>query len=211
METDGRRRWLAALVGLPVGLAAVSQAAAKPMAPGASGMAETVDGLASRDAIRAVLYSYARANDRKDEALMRSCFWPESTHKHGAFEGLSSDFVTHAMQVIGGIVYSSHFIANPTVEVRGDRAFSECYYWAHHRRPRKDGAGEEDAFFEGRYLDFHERRRGEWRIIRRRGLADLTVAVPAATAYASWAPGVHSHLAPDDDYYKMRQAFLAGQ
>ncbi|MDB5448863.1 MAG: hypothetical protein JWQ97_4180, partial [Phenylobacterium sp.] len=157
------------------------------------------------------LYRYARANDRKDEALMRSCFWPESTHKHGGFDGLSSDFVGRAMTILGGIIYSYHYIANPAVEVRGDRAFSECYYAAHHRRAKRDGTGEEDAFFEGRYLDFMERRHGEWRIIRRRGLSDLTIVQPAATPYASWTPGIHSHPGQDDDYFAMRRDFLAGK
>jgi len=213
METDGRRRWLAALVGLPLGLAALSRsgrASAAPAAPAANVNA-TVDALASAEAIRAILYRYARANDRKDEALMRSCFWPESTHKHGGFEGSSSDFVGRAMSILGGIIYSTHFIANPAVELRGDRAFSECYYAAHHRRAKKDGSGEEDAFFEGRYIDFLERRRGEWRIIRRRGLSDLTMVVPAPSAYASWTPGIHSHPGQDDEYFAMRKAFLEGK
>ena len=211
METDGRRRWLAALVGLPIGLAAVSKPARAAAPPPGPDLARTVDVLASTEAIRAVLYRYARANDRKDEALFRSCFWPESTHKHGGFEGLSSDFASRAMTILGGIIYSSHYIANPAVEVRGDRAFSECYYAAHHRRAKRDGTGEEDAFFEGRYLDFMERRHGEWRIIRRRGLSDLTIVQPAPSPYASWTPGIHSHPGQDDEYFAMRQAFLAGK
>ena len=210
METDGRRRWLAALVGLPIGLAAMTRPAQAAAGPGPE-LAGTVDVLASSEAIRAILYRYARANDRKDEALMRSCFWPESTHKHGGFDGLSSDFVARAMKILGGIIYSTHFIANAAVEVRGDRAFSECYYAAHHRRAKQDGTGEEDAFFEGRYLDFLERRKGEWRIIRRRGLSDLTTVQPAASAYASWTPGIHSHPGQDDEYFAMRKTFLEGK
>ena len=213
MESDGRRRWLAALVALPLGLAAFSKsgrASAAPAAPAAK-VDATVDALASAEAIRSILYRYARANDRKDEALLRSCFWPESTHKHGAFEGLSSDFAGRAMSILGGIIYSTHFIANPAVEVRGDRAFSECYYFAHHRRAKKDGSGEEDAFFEGRYLDILERRGGEWRIVRRRGLSDLTTVTPAASPYSSWTPGIHSHPGQDDEYFAMRKTFLEGK
>ena len=210
METDGRRRWLTVLLGLPIGLAAMTRPAQAAAAPSPD-LAGTVDALASSEAIRAILYRYARANDRKDEALMRACFWPESTHKHGAFEGLSSDFVGRAMSILGGIIYSTHFIANAAVETRGDRAFSECYYFAHHRRAKKDGSGEEDAFFEGRYIDFLERRRGEWRIIRRRGLSDLTTVMPATTPYASWTPGLHSHPGQDDEYFAMRKTFLEGK
>jgi hypothetical protein len=206
MESNGRRRWLAALVGAPVGATLMAK-----RAQAAPAIDPTLDAVVSRDAIREVLFRYARGNDRKDEAMLRSCFWPESTHKHGAFEGASSDFVGYAMKVLHSIVYSYHYITNASIEVRGDRAYSECYYFAHHRRPKADGSGEEDAFFEGRYLDFHERRHGEWRIIRRRGLADLTSVVPAAKPYATWTPGVHGVAGPEDESYAMREAFRAGR
>ena len=68
--------------------------------------------------------------------------------------------------------------------------------------------GEEDAFFQGRYLDFFERRAGVWKIIRRRGLSDYTApAIPAQVNYAEWPQGQHSTHFPDDDYYQMRQQF----
>ena len=209
METDRRRRWLAGLIGLPVGIAMLARSAhAAAPSPARDDRGASLDAIAAREAIRDVLYRYARANDRADEAMMRSCFWPESTHKHGAFDGLSSDFVGYAMKVHHTIYYSTHFITNAAVEVNGDRAFSECYYAAHHRRPKAGGTGEEDAFFEGRYLDFLERRGEEWRIIRRRGLADYTTVMAAATPYSAWPAG-NSHHGPDDEYFAMRRAFLS--
>jgi len=208
LEAEGRRRWLAALVGVPIWLAVLGKSATAAAASSTS--SATLDALASRAAITDVLFRYARGNDRKDQALLLSCFWPESTHKHGGFDGLSKDFISHAMTILGGITYSYHYIGNAAVEVNGNRAFSECYYAAHHRRPKAGGDGEEDAFFEGRYLDFHERRGTEWRIIRRRGLSDLTMVQPAATLYASWTPGIHSHPGQDDEYFAMRREFLAG-
>ena len=172
-------------------------------------MENEVERLVARAAITDVLYRNARANDRKDPELMRSCFWPESTHKFGSFQGSSYDFVDFAMGIVSKLFHVAHYIGNPSVELEGDRAFTECYYAAHQRRPTPDG-GEDDAFFEGRYLDFHERRNGEWRIIHRRGLSDLTLVVPAPSPYASWPAGNHSRDAPDDDYYVLRRAFLAG-
>lgn len=213
MDKLVRRRWLTALAALPIGLAAATkaqQAAAAPK-PAADPNAAKIDALMSRNAIIDILHRYARGNDRKDEELIRSCFWPDSAHKHGGFEGLSSDFVTRAMKILGSITYSYHYIGNATVEVNGDRAFSECYYAAHHRRPKADGGGEEDAFFEGRYIDLLQRRGGEWKIIRRRGLSDLTLVSPAPSLYASWTPGIHSHSDRTDDYYAIRQAFLDGK
>src|SRR5437870_4428492 len=101
---------------------------------------------------------------------MRSCFWPESTPKHDAFDGKSADFDAFAVKIVAPLKWSAHHISNVSIEAKGDHAFSECYYFAHHRRVAASGAGEDDAFFEGRYLDRHERRNGVWKIIQRRGL-----------------------------------------
>ncbi|AEG48293.1 hypothetical protein Sphch_0598 [Sphingobium chlorophenolicum L-1] len=211
---QNRRGTLAAILAAPFGLAAAGQAsAAAPVkAKGRPlSMAERLDVIESKQAITELLHAYARSNDRADEALLRSLFWPESTHKHGKFEGKSSDFVGFAFKIISGLKYACHHISNVSVEVKGDRAFSECYYFAQHRRDRKDGAGEEDVFFQGRYLDDLERRNGEWKIIRRRGLSDYTSpAFPSETTYAQWPAGQHSEKYPSDDYYRMRQQFLGG-
>ncbi|SCW47416.1 SnoaL-like domain-containing protein [Sphingobium faniae] len=212
MEERNRRVALAAMLAVPFGMAVANGAsAAAPKRKGEGSVADRLDILESRGQITDLLYAYARANDRADEALLRSCFWPESTHKHGRFEGKSSDFVGFAFKIVAGLKYACHHISNVSVEVKGDRAFSECYYFAQHRRDRKDGAGEEDQFFQGRYLDILERRNGEWKIIRRRGLSDYTSpAFPAETPYAQWPAGQHSEKYPNDDYYAMRQQFLEG-
>jgi hypothetical protein len=207
-----RRHALRAMVAMPIGLAAGAAMAQAPARRSNRGdVAERLDMLEARARITEILHAYARSNDRLDEALLRSCFWPESTHKHGGFDGKSVDFIGFALKILGGIRYAAHHISNVSIEVRGNRAFSECYYFAHHRRPAKEGGGEEDAFFEGRYLDFHQRRGDEWRIIRRRGLSDFSTVVPAKTPYASWPQGQHSLRKPNDDYYAMRQAFEAGR
>ena len=198
------RRSLWSLLALPVGLAAASSVRA---APRADTSAARLDRLEANDACQTVLFDYARANDRVDEPLLLSCFWPESQHQHGGFKGKSVDFVGFALKVLRGTKYTAHHISNVAVEVKGNQAFSECYYFAHHRRDAKTGGGEEDAFMEGRYIDRFERRGGVWKIIQRRGLADYSTVVPAATPYASWPAGQHSERAPADDYYAIRRAF----
>lgn len=212
MEKRNRRVTLAAMLAVPFGMAAANAAsAATPRRKGGGSVTDRLDLLESREQITELLYAYARANDRADEALLRSCFWPESTHKHGKFEGKSSDFVGFAFKIVAGLKYACHHISNVSIEVKGDRAFSECYYFAQHRRARQDGTGEEDVFFQGRYLDQLERRDGVWKIIRRRGLSDYTSpAFPSETPYAQWPAGQHSEKYPDDDYYRMRQQFLEG-
>lgn len=214
MDERNRRAMLGTMLTIPLTMAAAGSAVAAPGSKARAeggGMAERLDILESRQAITELLYAYARANDRADEALLRSCFWPESTHKHGGFEGKSSDFVVFAFKIVSALKYACHHISNVSVEVKGERAFSECYYFAQHRRARKEGGGEEDQFFQGRYLDDLERRGGVWKIIRRRGLSDYTSpAIPADTPYAAWPAGQHSEKFPDDDYYKMRAEFLRG-
>ena len=170
-------------------------------------MADRLDALEASNKITEVLLAYARANDRKDEALLRSCFWPESTHRHGRFDGTSTEFVDFAFGIISGLHFGAHHISNISVEVDGDRGFSECYYFAHHRRPASEEAGEQDAFLEGRYIDIHERRDGVWKIIQRRGVSDYSIVVPASDSFADWNPDHRSLDAPDDPYYALRKAF----
>ncbi len=213
MDDHDRRTMLGAVLTIPLTMAAASgpAVAATPGETKGGSMASRLDTLEAKQAITELLYAYARANDRADEALLKSCFWPESTHKHGGFDGKSIDFVTFAAKIVGALKYACHHITNVAVEVKGDRAFSECYYFAQHRRDRKEGGGEEDVFFQGRYLDFLERRGGVWKIIRRRGLSDYTSpAFPSATPASAWPAGQHSEKYPADDYYMMRDAFLKG-
>lgn len=165
----------------------------------------------ARAAITEVLFRYARGCDRTDEVMLRDCFWAESTHKHGRFEGLSSDFCAYAMGVLATMKFSAHHISNVTIEVRGSRAFSECYFLAHHRRSATADLPERDDFYEGRYLDFHERRNGVWKIIRRRGLNDfMSAPIPANVVFDAWPAGQHSERGGNDAYFQMRRIFEAG-
>ncbi len=205
MTESNRRAALGAMIA--VGVAGSAGAAeARTRKPD---QAQEIDRLLSRWAVEEVLVAYARANDLQDEEMLRNCFWPESEHKHGRFTGKSQDFVGFAMKILTTLHYCAHHISNVSIQVEGDRAFSECYYFAHHRRDAKTG-GEEDAFMEGRYLDIMERRDGVWKIIRRHGTSDYTSpAIPAATPYADWPVG-HTVRSKDDAYYMMLKAFKGG-
>lgn len=207
MQGTDRRKALGALFAVGAAGAVATSAQAAPARH--NDLARQVDMLVSRAAIEEILVAYARGNDRLDGDLLRSLFWPESAHHHGGFQGKSIDFINFAVKKVGELKYAAHHISNISIEVEGDRAFSECYYFAHHRRAKADGS-EEDAFFEGRYLDDFERRAGVWKIIRRRGLSDYSPpAVPAAVKFADWPAGQHSERHPQDDYYAMRAAFRA--
>lgn len=210
--SDTNRRGALAAAALATGLAAMATPAKAGSKKGGKSLAAMVDELASRAAVEEVLLDYARGNDLGDEAMIRSCFWPESKHKHGGFDGTSTAFVDFAMKVGATLKYSKHHISNVSVRVAGDRAFSECYYFAHHRRNTKDGTGEEDAFFEGRYIDLFERRNGVWKIIQRRGTSDWNSPVlPAESPYDSLPAGSHALRSKDDAYYRMLALFEEGK
>lgn len=211
MPAQNRRQGLRSLLALPVGLAAAGAVAGNAVAKSDTDVLSRLDRLESQHQISELLLAYARANDRFDEAALRACFWPESTHKHGGFDGTSTAFVDFALKIVQPLKYTAHHISNVSVEVDGDRGFSECYYLAQHRRTAKSGEGEEDAFFQGRYIDRHERRNGVWKIIQRRGISDLSFVLPATKPYADWPAGQHSARAPDDPYYQLRALFQSGR
>lgn len=174
-------------------------------------LAQRLDQLEARQAVADLLHAGARANDRKDLDGMRACYWPDATTWHGGYKGPSAGFVDFAVPIIERCLFAAHHISNVTVEVRGGRALAESHYFAHHRRRAADGAGEEDAFFEGRYIDVLERRGGVWKILLRRGISDFSGAMPAVTPHAQWPAGTHSLPAPDDEYYRIAKAFRAGE
>ena len=105
MEHSNRRTALGAMLtaGM-IGAAASGPASAKSAK---NDMARQLDGLLSRARIEEVLMAYARGNDRVDDALLRSCFWPESTHKHGKFDGKSSDFIGFAMKILTTVRFTA--------------------------------------------------------------------------------------------------------
>jgi hypothetical protein len=45
-----------------------------------------------RWAIQEIILRYARALDRLDQAMLDSCFHPDSVHEHGAYKGPTSEF-----------------------------------------------------------------------------------------------------------------------
>jgi hypothetical protein len=132
-----------------------------------------LDELKSRAEITEVLLRYVRAIDRCDEALLRTCFHPDSRHRHGSFDGLSADFCGFAMTLCQQVVSTHHQLGPPAIELAGEVAFVETYFTSHHRFgeiPPPGGRPHEDRFMGGRYVDRFERRDGAWKIAERRGV-----------------------------------------
>lgn len=141
-----------------------------------------ITALADRQAITDQCHRYCRALDRVDEVLLRSIFHPDSTHRHGGFEGSSSLFCTYAIAVLAELDRTQHQLGNVLIDLAGDAAHVESYFTAYHRLPkgrpctgvfeRHDTSRDEDVWIGGRYIDRFERRGGVWRIAHRTGIHD---------------------------------------
>ncbi|MCX2982833.1 nuclear transport factor 2 family protein [Halieaceae bacterium IMCC14734] len=175
--------------------------------------------LLKKQAIVEVVYRYARAIDRLDEAPLRSCFHPGSIHNH-FFEGPSSDpslpstaedpadFVGFALERLRTYSRTHHQMGNIMIDfTSADQATVETYFTAFHRvRPIGDplaGAQacdtEMDYFVGGRYIDKFQYIDGVWGIVSRIGMTDWArLEAPCSQGFGSIAPETIGKRAPDD-------------
>ncbi len=125
-----------------------------------------VQELWDREMIREVLYRYCRGIDRMDEAALRSVAWPGGRDRHGPFNGSAEGFVDWAMKTLPYIERSVHQVSNVIIAFRPGGAAVESNFTALHRQPDTDGRLVV-LHMCGRYIDWFEKREGEWRIADR--------------------------------------------
>ena len=120
-------------------------------------------GLLDRQAIIDCITRYARGVDRDDVDLIRSAYHPDAVEDHGAFVGEVDglvDFLAMAHRPFPGY---QRYVSNFDIEIDGDVAHCESYYFCVLRRDDKGRVLANG----GRYVDRLERRDGQWRIARR--------------------------------------------
>ncbi len=122
---------------------------------------EILDRLAVRD----VVYTYARGVDRKDIAMVASCFAPECAYEGALGRTTARDALARLEERWVQYAATMHFMGNCLIELDGDVARSETYCIAYHRRT-VDGA-QRDFTVAVRYCDEMARLEGRWRIRRR--------------------------------------------
>ncbi len=136
-------------------------------------MPKTIADLLAEAEIKDVHIRYCRANDRRDEELMRSCLHPDAVielHQDLDVEA----FLALGRAMLGQFLVTWHNTGNQLVEVQGDAAWAEHYTISSHRMAADDAGPERDWVADGRYIDRMERRDGEWRIARRKMIVDYT-------------------------------------
>lgn len=153
--------------------------------------------LLDREAIRDCIYRYCVAVDRMDAPLLESVYWPEATEDRGSvFRGSAAEFRKWALERLGSMVRTQHFIGNIFIRLDGHRAHTESYLHCYHRVALKEG-GAQDEFIGGRYQDVFERRGGEWRMLHR-------------ACYFDWFR-VEKGQDPKDEGYKARGYDASGR
>ncbi|MET3776793.1 nuclear transport factor 2 family protein [Rhizobium alvei] len=133
--------------------------------------------LVDREAIRDCLYRYCRGIDRADEAALRSSYWEDATDQHGPYNGSATGFIDWALTSLKSYERSIHQITNVLIEFQADGAIVESQFTAYQRSPNASGTLQQ-FFLMGRYVDWFEKRNGEWRVARRKVIYDWVEEQP---------------------------------
>lgn len=120
--------------------------------------------------IRAVLYRSARAGDRVDAELLRSCYHDDAVDHHEPFFDLPvaeflKGFESRMANVSEGHQY---LMGNINIELDGDIAHTETYCWSATKQVERADNGDPLMRMTGcRYVDRFERRQNIWKIAER--------------------------------------------
>jgi hypothetical protein len=156
---------------------------------------------------------YTRGADRHDKDLVRGAFWPEATISYGT--PMSRDeYVDWEENTLAGYAAHQHHITGQTVDIEGDTAHVESYviYFLVPRDRSADTVGpatlghastsEKTHLGSGRYLERWQKRNGEWKILVREYIEDLSLKgetvdlCSAGSCLGSWDRNDPSYARP---------------
>jgi hypothetical protein len=124
-------------------------------------------------ALQEVVTRFGRAIDRREFELLRSCYHEDAYDDHGPLQGSRDEFVAAVKEAAESMPFTFHGLQGfRVIARRGERAATETYY-SFRSVLAEDGMPWEQI---GRYVDVMERRRGEWRILRRWTVVEYTTA-----------------------------------
>ena len=164
---------------------------------------DALDRMLARDEIREVLARYARAIDRADGALLKSCYFDDATEEHGSsFSGRAHEYVDGAIPKVRAMGVMQHLLGSSHIDLAGDVAYVETYIWTFLRIEREGRSW--DTFTGGRLHDRFERRDGVWKIAHRRTVFDWNRDTPSNEGWCLGyidprAPGVRRGRKDESD------------
>ena len=130
----------------------------------------TLEMLIDREAIRDVITRVARGEDRRHDGLLKTAFWPEAKIDLAVMQGSFDDYLGWVVPGAEAIKNTLHTLGQSMISLRGDTAKTETHVTSYHRVDT--GSEDRDTVIGGRYLDWLEKREGEWRISSRIMLYD---------------------------------------
>lgn len=151
-----------------------------------------------REQIRDVLARYVRAIDRRDFALLRTCYHPGAIDHHPGFTGPVEEYIEWVREGLTAFSMTHHHIGQQLIELDGAVARVEAYGISTHWGTDADGVVL-DLVTGSRYVDRMARREGEWRIDERFVIRDWTRHNGALIDRPS--PGPESHPSSADHLY----------
>lgn len=122
-----------------------------------------------RFAIHDVMMRYCRGADRGDPDMIHSAFHDDATDNHYGITLPYREALGSLKNPPDGPLVA-HNLANELVEIEGDVAHSESYFFMVCRLDQ--GEVPVDWLLSGRYIDVLERRSGQWRIVQRTTVYD---------------------------------------
>ena len=146
-----------------------------PYCPEDSAM--TMEELTAHFEIRQALFRYCRGIDRGDVALVDSAYHVGSVDRHGPWVGAGLDFGKHMVARMASLpAVGQHHITNILIELNGKSANVESYVLC--LLPIGEAEGGGHVMLSGRYLDIFECREGQWKIVERIVVQDVTSRLP---------------------------------
>jgi hypothetical protein len=156
--------------------------------------------LIDRSEILDLLSANAAGNDRMDGPRTADTYHLDSWEDHGPIKGPAREFVDRSMEHGRASRETPfHLLGQSTIELDGDRASAETYFFAVVR-----GGDRESTHIDqiaGRYLDRFERRAGRWRIAERTCVCEWTASIRSDGDWLAGVPFVESRQAPHDLSY----------
>ncbi|TNE66149.1 MAG: nuclear transport factor 2 family protein [Alphaproteobacteria bacterium] len=148
-------------------------------------MANTIETMLAKQDIRDVIYNYARAIDRGDGPLLKSCYHADAMEEHGnTYTGLAHPYADGAAERVKKLKHPmAHYVCNIHIDLDlvADIAYVESYLFTF-ARFEKDGEPW-DTLTGGRIVDRFERRGGDWKIAYRKMAFDWNRDMPAAEGW----------------------------